>query len=137
LRVCGDIVKSRMNKLLSFVFLSLLVAVTIVLVMKAPKVSQIISCYDQNNMSFDQAEYGSRAQGWSQLELCKMKEGSIVTLEQCIGDITSNDKIPGNVYDIAIKFLPSVHPDIKAIAGLKTDHDTECADYPSTRFETP
>jgi hypothetical protein len=122
-----------MSKLLTLTLLLIVVYV----ILKIPTVGKILSCYDRNVQSFDDAEYGTRAQGWSGLKLCQMKQQAVFELEQCITDIGQADMVPGNVYNVIIKVLPIVRPGVKDIPDAKADHDAECADYQSTQFGSP
>jgi hypothetical protein len=124
-----------MKKLLSFLMFLFLIGVIIYIFLKAPVFNKIISCYDQTRISFDDAEYGSRAQGWSQYRLCQMKHDNVVVLERCLIATADADQTPGNVYDFVIPYLPTMHPGIKDLKVVKHDINNECIDYPSTLFD--
>jgi hypothetical protein len=123
-----------MNKMISILIVLAIVGLVAYLILKIPTVSMIITCYDQNTQTFDDAEYGSRAQGYSQLRLCQLKGQSIDTLNQCVSDAQVNDHLPGKVYENIIGLLITLHPGIKDINQMKIEHNAECKSYPSTLF---
>jgi hypothetical protein len=124
-----------MKKMLTILFYGLCLGGIVYVIVKIPVVSQIISCYDQNTQTFDAAEYGSRAQGYSDLKRCGMEQESVYQLGQCIAATGNNDRLPGNVYQMIIQVLPIVRPGNKSIEQMQLDHNTNCADYPSTLFD--
>jgi hypothetical protein len=113
------------------------IAFAVIAWLEAPVLRQMITCYDRNLESMDDAGYMSQTRGWDVGYVCQIKQNHLVTLEQCLAEADNIDVITKPIRKYTIGFLKFVRPMRPDLEGLKSIHDADCMQYPTTMFYPP
>ncbi|OGG04985.1 hypothetical protein A2Z33_06870 [Candidatus Gottesmanbacteria bacterium RBG_16_52_11] len=98
---------------------------------------RITSCFETNTQTFDDIEYGSRNQGWSQRRICELKFQAVTATESCLRDVASGSMLPDGSTDRIVRAMHLYRADIDETENLKDRHDEECFQYPESMFYPP
>jgi len=95
---------------------------------------KMISCYDDSRITFDDAEYRIRAQGWDDKKLCEIKYDSLDMLDKCVESTKNESKFSQMIFPYVFTFSESLISSVRPIENLMAEHDENCADYPAFIF---
>ncbi len=119
---------------MKFIFVLILLSGLFYYVIYPPVVSQK-RCYDTAAQAITDISYFTASRGLSQGDICQRRTEVLLDLGDCIQKVTSSTRsmhYTGGIVDV---MLSLVRPSAKGYQTMKSEHNTECAEYPTYQLE--
>jgi hypothetical protein len=96
----------------------------------------LLGCYDRSIQLLDSIETSSLSYGWERYKVCLGKKEAIGILDACAQNAETKSFLPKKLKPQIVGILSALRHDAQPIEERKLQHDIDCAEYPSTKFDS-
>jgi hypothetical protein len=114
--------------------LFLIIVLGVIGYISGPAVTIQKQCYDKTFTNTEELKTTAIARGWDTQKVCQDRFPMLSDLETCIRESTGSGTIAIVRTTLTNTLLQLVRPLTKPVLEQETQHNTDCAEFPKTRF---